>query len=110
MRLGEGPPAARAAVAPLAPQQVGRPASERQVAHPHHRPLLDLERCPSAVRAAARAGDQLDLEVELVANLDHSLHLEAVKTDEAGSLIRHPLFLLAPRSMTTQSLVRARMS
>jgi hypothetical protein len=51
--------------------------------------------------------DQLDLEVELVANLDHALHLEPFQADEAAKVTLHPLFLLAPRSMTTQSLQRA---
>jgi hypothetical protein len=36
-----------------------------------------------------------------------ALHLEPLKTDEAANVVPHPLFLLAPRSMTTQSLVRA---
>jgi hypothetical protein len=50
--------------------------------------------------------DQLDLEVELVPRLDHAVDLEALATDEAAKVTVHPLVLLAPRSMTTQSLVR----
>ena len=51
--------------------------------------------------------DRLDLEVEPVAHLDHSLHLDPLNTDEVANVVLHPLFLRAPRSMATQSLVRA---
>jgi hypothetical protein len=56
---------------------------------------------------AARPRDQLDLEVEPVALLDDALHPEPLQAHEAAKVTLHPLFLLAPRSMTTQSLVRA---
>jgi hypothetical protein len=55
----------------------------------------------------AGRGDQLDLEVEPLAPLHDAPHLEALQTDEAAKVILHPPFLLAPRSMTTQSLVKA---
>jgi hypothetical protein len=80
---------------------------DRQVAHPHNRALLDLQRRAPAARTAATARDQLDLEVEPVALLDHARHLEPLQADEAAKVVLHTLFLLAPRSMTTQSLVRA---
>lgn len=83
---------------------MGHAARQRQVAHPHPRALLDVDRRPPAAGAAARPRDQLDLEVEPVANLDHTLHLEPVQADEAAKVTLHPLFLLAPRSMTTRSL------
>jgi hypothetical protein len=81
VRLGERPPAAAAAIAALAPHQMRHPPGDRQVTHPHHRPLLDLDASAPAPRAAAGAGDQLDLEVEPVAMLDHALYLQALKTD-----------------------------
>jgi hypothetical protein len=43
-------------------------------------------------------------EVEPVALLDNALHLEPLQTDKAANVVPHPLFLLAPRSMTTRSL------
>jgi hypothetical protein len=55
----------------------------------------------------AGRGDQLDLEVEPLAPLHDAPHLEALQTRRGGKVILHPPFLLAPRSMTTQSLVRA---
>jgi hypothetical protein len=83
---------------------MGHAPRQLQVAHPQPRAVLDVERGAPAARATAGARDQLDLEVELVALLDHALHLEPLKADEAAKVIPHPLFLLAPRSMTTQSL------
>jgi hypothetical protein len=97
VRLGERPHAAAAAVAALAPHQLRHPPGDRQVTHPHHRPLLDLDASAPAARAAAGARDQLDLELEQVAPLDQALHLEALKTDEAAKVTLHPLVLLAPR-------------
>ena len=44
------------------------------------------------------------LEVEPVALLDNALYLEPFQPDETGKVVLHPLFLLAPRSVTTQSL------
>jgi hypothetical protein len=44
--------------------------------------------------AAYRSRDQLDREVGPAAPLDHALHLEALKTDEAAKGILHPLLLL----------------
>jgi hypothetical protein len=105
--LAERPPTAPAVVAALAPYQIGDPPGDRQIAHPHHRSLLDSDRRATAIGAATGTGDQLDLEVEPVAQLNHALHLEPLKPDEAANVVPHPLFLLAPRSMTTQSLVRA---
>jgi hypothetical protein len=69
--------------------------------------VLDLERRPRVARAAAGTRDQLDLQVELVALLEHALDVAPLQADEAAYVVLHPLFLLAPRSMTTQSLVRA---
>jgi hypothetical protein len=107
MRVGERSPTPAAPVAALAPHQVSHASRQRQVAHAHPRAVLDLERRAPAARAAASARDQLDLEVEPVALLDHSLHLEPLKADEAANVVPHPLFLLAPQFMTTQSLERA---
>jgi hypothetical protein len=104
MGLGERPPAAPAAVAALAPHQIRHSAGDRQVAHPHHRAVLDVNRRTPAIGAATRARDQLDLEVEPVAPLHHPLHLEALQADEAANVIPHPLFPLAPQFMTTRSL------
>jgi hypothetical protein len=104
VRLGERPPTPPAAVAPLTPHQMGHASRDRQVAHPHPRSLLDLQRRAPAVGAAAGPRDQLDLEVEPVAPLDYALHLEPLKTDEATNVVPHPLFPLAPRAMTTRSL------
>ena len=104
MGLRERPPARGAAIAALAPHQMGHAPGDRQVAHPHPRAVLDLERRAAAARAAAGPRGQLDLEVEPVAHLDHALHLEPFQPDETGKVVLHPLFLLAPRSMTTQSL------
>jgi hypothetical protein len=50
--------------------------------------------------------DQLNLEVKPAARLENGLHLEALMTDEAAKVLLHPLLLLAPRSMTMQTLVR----
>jgi hypothetical protein len=69
--------------------------------------FLDVECGAPAVAAGAGARDQLDLEVELVARVFEACHLEPVQADETGKVGLHPLFLLAPRSITTQSLVRA---
>jgi hypothetical protein len=105
--LGERPAARPAQEAALAPHQIGPAARQRQVAHPHPRALLHLERAPPAAGAQAGPRDQLDFEVEPVANLDNALHHEPFQPDETGKVILHPLLLLAPRSMTTQSLQRA---
>jgi hypothetical protein len=107
VRLRERPPAPGAAVAALAPHQVGHAPRQRQVAHAHPGAILDVDRAAPAARATPGERDQLDLEVEPVAPLDNALHLKALETDEAAKVILHPLLLLAPRSMTTQSLVRA---
>lgn len=80
---------------------------ERQVTHAYPWALLDRERGAPATGATTGARDQLNLEVELVANLDDALDFEPFEPDETGKVILHPLFLLAPRSMTTQSLQRA---
>lgn len=107
VRLAERPPTTPAAVAPLAPHQIGHAPSERQIADAHPRAVLDVERGAPTVGAAAGSRDQLDLEVDPVANLDNALHFDTVQPDETGKVILRPLFLLAPRSMTTQSLQRA---
>jgi hypothetical protein len=70
----------------------------------HPRTVLDLQRRAPEPRTAARISGQLDLEVELAALLEHTLYLEPLQTDDAANVVPHPLFLLAPRSMTTQSL------
>lgn len=44
--------------AALAPAQVHRLAGDRQVAHPHQRPALDLQGAASATRAAAGPRDR----------------------------------------------------
>ena len=67
--LGVGPPARPTLEAALAPHEIGLPPRQRQVAHAHPRALLDLERGAPAARAQGGPRDQLDLEVELVANL-----------------------------------------
>jgi hypothetical protein len=46
-------------------------------------------------------------QVEPVALVDNPLHLEPLKAAEAANVVLHPLFLLAPRSLTTRSLKRA---
>jgi hypothetical protein len=77
---------------------------DRQVAHPRHRALLDLDRRAAAPGAAAGTRDQLELEVEPAAHLNDALHLEPLEPDEAANVVVHPLFLLAPQFMTTRSL------
>jgi hypothetical protein len=94
LRLRERPPAAGAAVAALAPHQVGHAPRQRQVTHPHPRAVPDVERGAPAARATAAARDQLDLEVEPVALPERALHLEPLQADEAAKVIPHPLFLL----------------
>jgi hypothetical protein len=81
---GERPPAVLAAITALAPHQMRHAPGDRQVANPHPRAVLDHERRPAAARSAAGPRDQLDLEVEPVALLDHALHLEPLQTDEAA--------------------------
>ena len=51
------------------------------------------------VTEVQRIGEQLDLQVELLADPLHFGHDEAIQPDEAGSVVLHPLFLLAPRSL-----------
>jgi hypothetical protein len=51
-------------------------------------------RAPAADEKWARLGARSDA---------RPIHLEALETDEAAKVM-HPLFLLAPRSMTTQTL------
>ena len=82
---------------------MGHTPGQRQVAHPHHRPLLDIDASATAM-APTRARDQLDLEVEPVAHLKDAPYLEPLHADEAANVVLHPLFLLVPRSMTTRSL------
>jgi hypothetical protein len=59
---------------------------------------------PQRGQQPARATSSTSREVEPVALLDHALHLEPLQTDEVANVVLHPLFLLAPRSMTTRSL------
>jgi hypothetical protein len=73
--------------------------SDRQVAHPHPRALLNAHLDAAAVGAAGGAREQLDLQVELLAGPLHLGHDKAIQPDEAGSVVLHPLFLLAPRSL-----------
>ena len=96
-----------AAKAALAPEKEGAPPGDRQVAHPHQRPLLHLAAPPPAARAATAGRDELDLEVELVTPLRDRRHREPLESEEPAKLLEHPLFLPAPRSMTTQKLARA---
>jgi hypothetical protein len=56
------------------------------------------------VGAAGGAREQLDLQVKLLAGPLHLGHDKAIQPDKAGSVVLHPLFLLAPRSQTTRSL------
>ena len=51
--------------------------------------------------------DELDLEVELVTPLIHTDDDEPVQAEQSANFLEHPLFLLAPRSMPTQSAMRA---
>src|SRR5207244_12129273 len=67
MPLRERTAADATAIAALAPDKEGASAGDRQVAHPHQRPLLHLAAAPPAARAATAGRDELDLEVELVA-------------------------------------------
>jgi hypothetical protein len=107
MPLRERAAADATAKAALAPDKEGAPPGDRQVAHPHQRPLLHLAALPPTARAATAGRDELDLEVELLAPLSHRLHNETVQTEQSAKFLQHPLFLLAPRSTTTQSVVRA---
>src|SRR6266508_7053576 len=59
-----------------------------------------------AARAATAGRDELDLEVELVTPLLDRRHREPLEPEEPATLLLHPLFLPAPRSMTTQKLAR----
>ena len=54
-----------------------------------------------------RGGDQLDLQVELSTQLIDSRNDQSVQTEQTANVIPHPLFLLAPRSLTKPSLERA---
>ena len=105
--LAEAAPAVAAAVAALAPEQIGAPAGERQVAHTHAGPLLRLHARLPAVRAAGCRQLRLDAQLELLAALVHGRHDQLLQAEDASNLRRHPLSLLARRSMTTQSLERA---
>jgi hypothetical protein len=91
------------AVAALAPHQIGDPTGDRQVAHPQG-PPIDVDRRVPSPRTAAGPRDQLNLEVEPVGDFNNALHLEPLQADEAANVVLHPLFLLAPQFMTTQSL------
>jgi hypothetical protein len=104
VRLGERAPALGAAVAPLAPHQPGHSPADRQIAHAHQWALLDPHLAAAAVSASGGAREQLDLRVELLTRLSHCGHDKAIQPDETGSVVLHPLFLLAPRSLTTRSL------
>src|SRR5438034_5544511 len=95
------------AKATLAPDQEGTPAGNRQIAHPHQRALLHLATPLPAARAATTGRDELDLEVELITPLRDRRHDEPLESEERAKLLVHPLFLPAPRSMTTQKLARA---
>ena len=106
MLLHERAAADAAAKAALAPDKEGAPSGDRQVAYPHQRPFLHLATRPPAARAAAAARDELDLEVELVTPLRDQRHREPLESEEPAKLLLHPLFLPAPRSMTTQKLAR----
>src|SRR5439155_19133494 len=77
-----------------------------QIAHPHQRALLHLATPLPAARAATTGRDELDLEVELVTPLRDRRHDEPLESEEPAKLLVHPLFLPAPRSMTTQKLAR----
>jgi len=109
LRIGfrEGAPAGLAAVAALAPAERRSPAGDRQVAHAHGRSLFHLHARPATGRACGGGHDELDLEVELVASLSHRRYGKAVQAEQSAKFLQHPLFLLAPRSLTTQSVVRA---
>src|SRR4051794_39236564 len=89
-----------------APDQEGTPAGNRQIPHPHQRALLHLATPLPATRAATTGRDELDLEVELVTPLRDRRHDQPLESEEPAKLLVHPLFLPAPRSMTTQKLAR----
>jgi hypothetical protein len=56
MRLRERPPARGAGVAALAPREVGQAPRQRQVAYPHPRAVLDIERgAPSSFTPSPRS-------------------------------------------------------
>ena len=106
MQLRERAAADATAKTALAPDKAGAPPGDRQVAHPHQRPLLHLATPPPTAPAATAGRDELDLEVELVTPLLDRRHPEPLQSEEPAKLLAHPLFLPAPRSMTTQKLAR----
>jgi hypothetical protein len=105
--LGEMPPASPAAVAAIElPRCVARPAIGKSRTRTTGRSLTSIDERPHREQQPARAASSTS-KSSWPALLDHPPHLEPLKTDEAPNVVLHPLFLLAPRSMTTQSLVRA---
>jgi hypothetical protein len=69
------------------------------------RSLTSSKARPQSGHQAARATSSTS--VDPVAPLDNAFHFEPLKAAEAANGVLHPLLLLAPRSMTTQSVVRA---
>jgi hypothetical protein len=94
VRLGECPLAPLAPVPALAPPQKGHPPGDRQISDPHHRPVLDHQRSSATPAAARHLDKQLDLDLELPADLDHARHNHAIDPDKTANVIPHSLFLL----------------
>jgi hypothetical protein len=94
VRFGERPLARLAQTPSLAPPQKRHPPSDRQVSDPHHRPILDRQRCSATPAAARHLDKQLDLDLELPADFDHVRHDHTIDPDKTANVIPHSLFPL----------------
>jgi hypothetical protein len=91
-----GTPTILAAEAALSPPQGSLPSSEREISHPNHWALVNLQLAPRAMRTLGGTRDQLDLKAQLIAILNDALNPETIQADEAANVILHPLLLLIP--------------
>lgn len=94
VRLGERPPTRLAIEPPLTPQQPSDAPRDRQIAHPHDRPILHMNRPAPAPPTTPGADRELNLELELLAQLDHPGHDQPIDPDKTTNVTLHPLFLL----------------
>lgn len=101
VRFSERAPALEAPVAALAPHQPRQLPSDRQVAHPPARALLDAH-IGAAPRAEDRTREQLDRRSNSPARCTPVTTNPL--TREGSSVILHPLLLPAPRSQPPRCL------
>jgi hypothetical protein len=70
---------------------------DRQVAHLHPGAFHDAHVIARSAGTARGAREQFDLQVEPLAGLLHLGHDKASQPDQAGSVVLHPVFVLASR-------------